>query len=108
MHPLTLHIRKITASSEIEDDAVLPFFETKTFKKKGILQEEEKRCSWYFFVVKGCLRLYFTDRNGAEQTLQFALENWWMTDLDAFRTGRNSAYTIQAMEEKEVLAIRAA
>jgi CRP-like cAMP-binding protein len=107
MHPLTQHIQKITGNTQIEDGTILPFFETKTFKKKDILQEEDKRCLSYFFVVKGCLRLYFTDRNGAEQTLQFALDNWWMTDLDAFRSGRASTYTIQAMEETQVLAINA-
>jgi CRP-like cAMP-binding protein len=108
MHPLTQHIQKITGDTGIADDAVLPFFETKTFKKKVILQEEGKRCPLYFFVVKGCLRLFFTDGNGAEQTLQFALENWWMTDMDAFRTGRASLYAVQAMEDTEVVAITAA
>jgi len=108
MRPLVQHIQKITGSKDILDDAILSFFDTKTFTKKENLQEEDHRCLFYFFVVKGCLRLFFTDRNGAEQTLQFALENWWMTDLDAFRTGRNSAYTIQAMEETEVLAVTTA
>ena len=107
MHPLIQHIQKITSNHEIEGDAILSFFETKTFKKKDILQQEDKRCLLYFFVVKGCLRLYFTDYNGAEQTLQFALENWWMTDLNAFRAGQRSAYTIQALEVTEVLAITA-
>jgi len=105
MHPLIQHIQKVTGSAGISDDPILSFFETKTFKKKEILQEEGERCSSYFFVIKGCLRLYFLDRNGAEQTLQFALEDWWMTDMDAFRTGRSSAYSIQAMEATEVLCI---
>lgn len=105
MHPLIQHIQKITGNAEIVDETLLPFFEVRKFKKKELLQKEGQRCLSYFFVVKGCLRLYFLDRNGAEQTLQFALENWWMTDMDAFRTGRNSAYTIQAMEETEVLCI---
>jgi CRP-like cAMP-binding protein len=107
MHPLIQHIQKITLSHEIEGEAILPFFEAKTFKKKDILQEEDKRCSLYFFVVRGCLRLFFTDRNGAEQTMQLALENWWMTDLNAFRFARNSSYTIQALEVTEVLTITA-
>ncbi|WP_419699250.1 Crp/Fnr family transcriptional regulator [Mucilaginibacter sp. NFX135] len=107
MHPLIQHIQKITSSHGIEEDSLLPFFETKTFRKKDILQEEDKRCLLYFFVVKGCLRLYFTDYNGVEQTLQFALENWWMTDLNAFRTGQKSGYTIQALEATEVMAITA-
>ncbi|NHA06952.1 Crp/Fnr family transcriptional regulator [Mucilaginibacter sp. HC2] len=108
MHPLIQHIQKITSDSGVDGDAILPFFETKIFKKKDILQEEDKRCLWYFFVIKGCLRLYFTDYNGVEQTMQFALENWWMTDLNAFRSGQRSGYTIQALEATEVLAITAA
>jgi CRP-like cAMP-binding protein len=107
MHLLIQHIQKITASPNVEDDRILTFFETKTFRKKGILLEEGKRCSSYFFVVKGCLRLFFTDHKGVEQTLQLALENWWMTDIDAFRSERKSAYTIQALEATEVLAITA-
>jgi CRP-like cAMP-binding protein len=107
MHPLIQHIQKMTSSPGIAGDLILPFFETLVFKKKEILQEEGKRCSSYFFVVKGCLRLFFTDHNGTEQTQQFALENWWMTDLNAFRSGRKSAYTIQALETTEVLTITA-
>lgn len=107
MHPLLLHIQKITAIRQMDEEKVLSFFDTLSFRKKDILQEEEKLCSSYFFVVKGCLRLFFTDDNGMEQTLQFALENWWMTDLDAFRNGRKSAYTIQALEAVEVMAISA-
>ena len=107
LHPLIQHIQKITTDREISGEAILSFFDTKTFKKKEILQEEGKHCLHYFFVVKGCLRLYFTDDTGAEQTQQFALENWWLTDLNAFRSGGRSAYNIQALEVTEVLAITA-
>jgi len=107
MHSLIQHIQIITADQAVDGDAILPFFKTKTFRKKGILQEQDERCLSYFFVVKGCLRLFFVDDNGVEQTIQFALENWWMTDLNAFRNGRKSAYAIQALEETEVLTITA-
>lgn len=107
MQPLMEHIRKITGVEEIDEEKVLSFFEVRSFRKKDLLQEEEKPCLSYFFVVKGCLRLYFTDDSGAEQTMQFALENWWMTDLDAFRQGRASAYSIQALEATEVLVLNA-
>jgi len=105
MHPLIQHINKITGQPVTDISAILSFFEAHTFRKKEILQEEGKRCSSYFFVASGCLRLFFTDDNGAEQTLQFALENWWMTDLDAFRAGKTSGYSIQALEPTEVLRI---
>lgn len=107
MHPLIQHIQKITAGSNLEDDQILTFFEAKAFQKKDILLAEGRRCQSYFFVVKGCLRMFFIDQKGVEQTLQLALENWWLTDMDAFRFERNSAYTIQALEATEVLAITA-
>jgi CRP-like cAMP-binding protein len=107
MHPLVQHIQKITGSNEADEDGVLSFFNTRLFKKKELLQEEGRLCLSYFFVIKGCLRLYFTDAQGMEQTMQFALENWWMTDLDAFRLKRTSTYSIQALEVTEVLAITA-
>lgn len=105
MHPLIDHIAKITAHQQIDEDGILSFFEDRSYRKKELLLEEGKPCLFYFFVVKGCLRLYFTDDSGVEQTLQFALENWWMTDLDAFRTGKRSGYTVQALEAAEVMAI---
>jgi CRP-like cAMP-binding protein len=77
-------------------------FETKAFKKKGILLEEGKRCSSCFFVVKGCLRLFFTDHKGVEQTLQLALENWWITDYKTFCDGKPPVYAIAAMEDSEI------
>ena len=105
MNALIEHIKHMTSTDVADDNSVLSYFETKTYSKKEILQTEEKPCLHYFFVVKGCLRLYFVDDNGVEQTLQFAIENWWMTDLDAFRSGRASAYSIQALEPTEVMII---
>jgi len=105
MHPLIQHINKINSRSVTDVSKILSFFEAYSFRKKEMLLEEGKRCAAYFFVIKGCLRLFFTDTNGVEHTLQFALENWWMTDLDAFRSGRNSGYSIQALEPTEVLSI---
>ncbi|HEX8350162.1 MAG TPA: hypothetical protein VF598_09365 [Hymenobacter sp.] len=32
------------------------------------------------FVVKGCLRSYVIDKKVKEHILQFAPENWWLSD----------------------------
>ena len=49
--------------------------------------------------------MFFLDVDGTEQTIQFAIENWWMTDIDAFNKGKKSAFSIQAVENTEVLSI---
>lgn len=105
MHPLIEHIQKMVPGSDPDPLTILPFFDTLPFRKKELLLEEGKRCNDCFFVMKGCLRLFYTDDSGIDQTLQFALENWWMTDLDAFKAGKNTRYSIQALEPAEVLCI---
>ena len=62
-------------------------------------------CSKHFFFLEGCLQMFYTNEKGAEQTLQFALENWWLTDNLAFKQQRKTEFCIQAVETSEVLFI---
>ena len=62
-------------------------------------------CKANYFVVKGCLRLFFVNEKGVEQTIQFALENWWLSDYTSFCTQSPAAFYIQAVEPKEVLSL---
>jgi CRP-like cAMP-binding protein len=55
------------------------------------------------FVVSGALRLYRTDEQGQEHILRFALENWWITDAESFRTGLPAKGAIDALEDTLVL-----
>lgn len=104
-HPLVTHIGKITGLQPSHEEELMAFFEPIETKKKQVLQEEGHYCKYLYFVASGCLRLYFTDTNGKEQTIQFALENWWLTDPDNFKKGNHSHYSIQALEPSKLLCI---
>lgn len=49
--------------------------------------------------------MYLVNDKGAEQTLQFAIKNWWLTDYLAFQNNRCSEFYIQAIEPTTVLKI---
>ena len=58
------------------------------------------------FVEKGLLRQYYLDDNGKEHTIQFAPENWLISDRDSlFFQQQGAQYFIQAVEASEVLMI---
>jgi len=80
-------------------------FHKKTVKKKTFLLREGEVCEFEGFVVKGLFRVYHIDQNGFEQILYFAIENWWITDIDSFTNGRPSQLFIEALEDSEVLLI---
>lgn len=88
-----------------EMDAFCSLFQHNTVKRKSFLLREGEVCKFEGFVVKGIFRVYHIDKSGAEQILYFAIENWWITDIDSFTTGKPSQLFIEALEDSEVLLI---
>ncbi|MDI9863902.1 Crp/Fnr family transcriptional regulator [Flectobacillus sp. DC10W] len=104
-HPLISHITEQVHLTDTEIACILSYFQLQEFQKKEHLIQEGNICKNLFFVSKGCLRLYFMNEKGQEQTIQFAIETWWMTDLMAFEKSGESGFSIQALEKVEVMVI---
>ncbi len=101
-------IKHFSKFVQIEDDdlpAILSFFECVHYNKKENLLREGEVCKFNYFVVKGCLRMFFINEKGIEQTTQFAIENWWLADYMAFQNGKPAGFFIQAVEQTEVVAL---
>ena len=105
MDQLIAHIRKFIALEDSEAAIVISYFRSESFKKKSLLLEEGAICNTQYFILKGCLRLYIINEKGNEQTLQFGIENWWITDYMSLQSQRPTHFYIQAVEQSEVLAI---
>lgn len=58
-----------------------------------------------YFVVKGCLKAYYSDSKGNQHIIQFAIENWWVGDFDAFYNQVPSELFIEAIEDSQLLSI---
>lgn len=99
------HIKKFTKISDEELSDILAFFHIQNVSKKSNLLVEGKVCKHHYFVLKGCLRKFFVNEKGIEQTTEFAIEKWWMTDIIAFEHQLPSAFYIQAVENSEILRI---
>src|SRR5690606_14685780 len=57
------------------------------------------------FVVSVCLRSYAVDHNGFEHIIQFAAENWWISDMYSFTKNEPSELNIDALLDTEVLLL---
>jgi CRP/FNR family transcriptional regulator len=58
-----------------------------------------------YFVIKGCLKAYYMDPKGNKNIIQFAIENWWIGDFDAFYNQVPSKLYIEAIEDSQLLSI---
>ncbi len=88
-----------------EQELLKTFFTPKKIRKKQFLLQEGDVCLYTTFVEKGILRSYTIDEKGNEHIIQFAMEDWWVSDMYSFFTGEPSSYNIEALENSELLMI---
>lgn len=72
------------------------------FPKKTHLLREGEICQFEGFIKEGCVRTYYLDENGFEVTLLFAVEDWWITDIDSFNNKTPSKIFIETLEDTEI------
>ncbi len=99
------HISAYVRIEEQEYEEISSYFSLKRIKKKELLTRGGERCLYNFYIIKGCMHMFFVDDRGKEKTIQFAIDDWWITDHLAFLKERVSEFCIQALEDTEVLSI---
>lgn len=99
------HIQKFVPLEDSEIDLLESSLTISQIKKKDHVLQEGEICNTMYFVVKGCMRQYIINSRGSEQTLQFGIENWWITDYLSYHNHTPSLFYLQAVETSDVIAI---
>ena len=99
------HIRQYVELSEQEVEILERYVEPVELKRREFLVTEGQVCRCNYFVEKGCLRMFHINGKMVEQTTQFALETWWLSDYFSFSKQKPSDYSIQAIEKSLIVAI---
>lgn len=106
MDRLRKHLEEIIEISDAEFERVASCFQSEKFKKHQFLFEAGASVDKEYFVLSGLLKSSFVDAEGKEHILQFAWENWWITDYEAFFKATNSRLSVDCLEDVELLSIR--
>ena len=104
-HPLRKHIEEIVLLTDDEFSYVLSHFSALIRRKHQYIVQEGEPVDKEFWVVKGCLKSCFLDSSGKEHILQFAMEDWWTTDYEAFHNRTHATVSIDCIEDCELLYI---
>lgn len=78
---------------------------SKTFKKGTILLSPGDLRSDNYFINEGLLRCFSIDEKGKEHIIQFAPENWMISDRNSSVFNEPSIFFIDAIENTEVLIV---
>lgn len=106
MHQLILsNFAMHIALSADEEKRVLALFEQKNLARRTLLLQPGEIDRHLYFVKSGCLRMFYTDKEGQEHNIGFYPENWWACDIVSFFKQKPAVNAIQALENSEVYYI---
>jgi len=91
--------------SDTEIDEIFSKLTSKLYQKKDYILQEGKICTSRYFIISGLVRSFYIDNKGNEKITQFAIENWWVTNMESFIKKTPSTIYIQALEKTEILII---
>lgn len=99
------HIDKIIPLTDAEFEHVLSHFILKKFKKHQFLIQEGEPVIFDFFVVSGLIKSSHTDEVGKQHIMQFAMEDWWISDYQAYFNQAPATLTVDCIEDTEVFCL---
>jgi CRP-like cAMP-binding protein len=105
IEPLLNYFERLIPLNKEEKGLVTQNFHPRLYRKRQYVLQEGNICIQLNFVVRGCLRMYKINEQGATHILQFAAENYWINDLGSFHSEKASELNIDALDDTMVLQI---
>ena len=100
-----LYLKNYIQLTEEEEKILTSFLLYKKYKKRQFFLQEGDVCRYQAYVLSGCFRTYYIDKEGKEINLMFSSESWWIGDLASYIVKDPSRINIEALEASEILAL---
>ena len=91
--------------SEREKEILISSFRVVKVKKRQLIIQPDFIPRHRYYVVKGAFRAYVVNDEGYDTTIQFAIEDWWISDFGSFILQQPATMFVVALEDSVILQI---
>lgn len=99
------HLKQLIDISDSEYEEVLHYFKPVHFQKKDFILREGDMVQHTYFVMEGLAKSVYVDDTGKEHILQFACEDWWISDFTAFFKREKATLFVECLQDTFLLSI---
>ena len=89
-------------SDEIDFTSIVT---TQKVKKRQFIVQPQFVCKYQTYVVEGALRSYYVGNDGIDHTLQFAIEDWFISDFNSYINQTPATIFVEALEDSTIQQI---
>lgn len=105
MEPFKLYLQNKVSLTDAQFELISAKLKVKTFDKNEMILMKGDVSSSGFFVLSGLLRSYSIDEKGKAHIIQFAPEQWWLTERNGMLFNEPSDFFIDAIEPTKAVVV---
>lgn len=105
LEPFIENINKKVALSPENNERLLAAFKLLKVSKKQFVIQPGFIAKHRLYVLKGAFRSYVIDEKGNDHTIQFAIEDWWISDYNSYIYQIPATQFVVALEDSLILQI---
>jgi CRP-like cAMP-binding protein len=102
---LKQHLLKRTSFTAEELTEFCNAFTPVKIKKRQFIVQPGFLAKYRYYVVEGSFRAYVIGDEGQEHTIQFAIDDWWISDYNSYIFQQPATCFIVALEDSLILQI---
>lgn len=99
------NIKRYVDLNDSDEQQFVSIVTTKHIKKRQFIVQPNFVCLEQTYVQKGVFRSYFVNSEGLEHTIQFAIEDWFISDFNSYITQTPASLFVEAIENSVIQQI---
>lgn len=102
---LLKHVNQYVTLTKDEGELFLSYFQETKIRKRQFIVQPNFVAQHRNYVLEGALRAYIVCYQGQDHTIQFAVEDWWITDYNSYIFQKPASLFVIALEDCTLLRI---
>ncbi|WP_299251745.1 Crp/Fnr family transcriptional regulator [uncultured Aquimarina sp.] len=99
------NIKRYVSLDEDDEQQFISIVRTTKIKRRQFIVQPNFICSHQTYILKGAFRSYFVNDEGIEHTIQFAIEDWFISDFNSYVNQSPASLFVEALEDSTVQQI---
>lgn len=99
------NIKRYVSLDEEDERQFVQIIRTTNVRRRQFIVQPGFVCSHQTYVLKGAFRSYLINKDGVDHTIQFAIDDWFISDFNSYINQTPASLYVEALEDSTIQQI---